>query len=395
MSDKFNSERVLPILDISHNPPNVDYNGNSLYVFFGFVGLLFGMVYALSWSSAEEKDISKQIRVKNLIWLCFPVVALFFTNISSSFSEKIDSSIKIEALSCYMVCVFISFIGTSCYMIYMIKKVVVNVISDKRKAISISSRIEIFYLQYGYDGIKKPLQDIEYEERKRVYEIIGKYGETIYQLRQAINYNSDPQYNENIKMLLISAISIVNLFSSESSGVIVRANYMVIEGVSSVPREKIWFLDEGRELDSYGGVLVLRTYEDKTSYDIVLPYENPANFNQEKEVLPGAPSCVFYRKYTAMEFMDGELVSHINEGVKAEVIEKIKGYFKDKKFQSVLSIPLICSDDEIIGVLNIESNMSDIVDKGEEVLDDIASAMEPLCSTLADMIQSKRISTNP
>lgn len=155
MSDKFNSERVLPILDISHNPPNVDYNGNSLYVFFGFVGLLFGMVYALSWSSAEEKDISKQIRVKNLIWLCFPVVALFFTNISSSFSEKIDSSIKIEALSCYMVCVFISFIGTSCYMIYMIKKVVVNVISDKRKAISISSRIEIFYLQYGYDGIKK------------------------------------------------------------------------------------------------------------------------------------------------------------------------------------------------------------------------------------------------
>ncbi|MFT8701444.1 MAG: hypothetical protein ABF802_10685 [Acetobacter orientalis] len=372
--------------NISHSASEI---GSSAYIFIIIIGIFLGIVYAISWSDTGEADLSKQTRVKNLLWVCGPAIVLIFGDVSKFTSLNMSGQDKLTMLSCYMLSVLVSFISVSILIVVSIKKIVSGKIRDKARGKSIYYQFIIEYIRNGYGRVEGFIGTLDQLERKSTYEIVGEYGDLLYVIMSKTNEVSGADEQNKTRMIhaILSSISSVTiLFSSGSQDIKIKTNYMLrLKNTENLKPQDVMFCD--RDLHEYGGFLELKYYDDNSSPKIILPFESKDSQDWDKKTLPGAPECMLTRHYALLSCGSEAAASKIKFGasVNNEIKEKIKIHFSDCPYQSLLCIPIISKDDEVVGVLNIESNLGEIVEKGEGVVQDIVMALEPFCSMLAQV----------
>lgn len=183
--------------------------------------------------------------------------------------------------------------------------------------------------------------------------------------------------------------NIVESFLGKPDGLKINASLMRDEPLGNWSQgsqlKDVQFASSTRNLDAYRCVLHLTVWATPPNDEphIALPVAKNADI-----LLFGAPKALVHGQ---MEYVTDtqnaavleELVSRQDDEVRAA----ITNYLQRKKddFVSFISVPLRCGDD-VLGVLNVQSNYPEILGHGESYRNDMDYCLLPLCSLLGILI---------
>ena len=162
-------------------------------------------------------------------------------------------------------------------------------------------------------------------------------------------------------------------------------NYLALRPYADVPptrREDLLFTfgDPGR----YGHVLALRRRhngvgEDPLGQPILIPVDQASS--GPDRLLPGAPQLVHGHEHVMIQ--PRRLV--FAPGIPAETRTRVNAFFRALTCQSVLSLRLVVGS-AVVGVLNIESSVPNMVGQGEAEVEAVLTIVKPFAAIVAYVV---------
>jgi hypothetical protein len=358
--------------------------GNDLLLFAGAIGVSMGSLFAISGftDAGKTDDLSKNQRVKNLAWLVGGAASVLLFNWKLLSPAEVTPAERATLMVTYALAAVIALF----VVILIIAASIFNTVRARAAARAIfqgkAGELVLEYIQYGYRYYRARLDKLDQEagQADDAAQSLAKLGEALATV-MATTALDRTQPNAAQRELFIDQVlaaieDTVKLFGSGVTDLKLRTNYMVKVSAASLAGTEPHFID--RPVEGYEGFLVIRRYRDGAAGAACLPLE-PAT--RAAWVLPGAPASVF-----------GRAACHMNLGklkfgarVPATVRRQVEGFFKGAAYVSVLSVPLLW-DRSVVGVVNVESNHVDVVNKGSDMIGRIGNALAPHCVILGELV---------
>lgn len=173
----------------------------------------------------------------------------------------------------------------------------------------------------------------------------------------------------------------------DKSGLQINANLMIqipVDGLSAGDIPGLLFVDPMRELKTYRSVLWLVQWASE-SHCVPNPLSLPID-KDKKRVLLGAPAAVESRTIQVIpDIRDEKRLAKMLAGQPPSVADELKQYFADRTtFRSFASIPLV-KDNEVIGVLNVQSNRPNIFGDTLDFKEQVSGLIDPLAVILSSI----------
>lgn len=358
---------------------------NRLNVLAGVIGLAFGALYAISGfaDAGKTDDLSKNQRVKNLLWLLGGAGAVLFGDWKLLSSTEIKPPDHVTLLACYLLGALLAAFGCIALISFLIA---LTIRARGIRRPQFRGRIwelVLEYMTYGYRYYRARLENLDKEtvadtEAAQSVSELGKAVATVMATTAFVRRLDEPKQREIfIDQVLKAMEDTVKLFAAGVADLRLQTNYMIRVSAADLRSDaKPLFVDE--PLTDYDGFLVVRRYRDGKSNPTCIPLETAARATR---VLPGAPMC--WADRTACHLNTRKL--NFNSGVPSPIKAQVKDFFKDAPYDSVLSVPLIL-ERNVVGVVNVESNRVDVVDKGADMVGRIGDALAPFCVILGDLV---------
>jgi hypothetical protein len=309
-----------------------------LRIFAGAIGLVLGVLYALSGfaDAGKTDDLSKNQRVKNLLWLLGGAGAVLLGDWSLLSPAEITPQERAALVSTYAFCAVSAAVGG----IVLIAVVIALTIRDRgtRKP-QFKGRVGelvLDYITYGYRYFRTQLENLDKEvsvsaDAAQSMSELGKAVATVMTTTALDRMLSDQRQRETfIDQVLDAMEQTVKLFASGVHNLELQTNYMVRVTAGDLGQVQPLFVDE--PLDNYDGFLILRRYRTGMKNLTCLPLETAA---RAKHVLPGAPTSV--AKQSSCQINPRKL--SFESAVPVPLQKQVKDFFRDANYASVLSVP--------------------------------------------------------
>lgn len=361
-----------------------------LIVIAGVVGVVLGLLFAVSGytDSGKTDDLSKNVRVKNFLWLIggvFAVILGDWSVLTSTMKEDVKGEMLLAYLGGAMVAALLGVLLIAISIAHTARtRARQNPGFGNR-----TSELVLEYIQYGYRYYRGQLERLDKEvaaadalaasqalSTPQSLQESGKLLATLIAVTSLAHDEEDPDVLERyIDQVLIGIEDTVKLFASNVKGLRLRTNYMVEIAEAQLDVDPMFV---SGQLNKYRGFLRLRRYRDRTVGPVCLPVEPPTRANR---VLPGAPACVFRQSACLINRRDLKFESGVPKTVQADV----RRFFNAQTYDSVLCVPVILGT-RVIGVVNVESSHIDVVGLGFDMVERIADALVPFCMVLGELV---------
>ncbi len=350
----------------------------------GVTGVLMGVLFGVSGfaDAGHTDDLSKNQRVKNLLWLVGGATGVLLVDWKLLSPGDISPLERAILVGCYVGCALIAALITVVLISVSIFLTVKRRATDKPFFRGRAGELVLEYISYGYRFYRTRLDKMDQEAAKTAdpAQSLGALGialATVMATTALDRVHPDAAHRETfIDQVLAAMEDTVKLFGAGLPDLELRTNYMV--RVSEGDLGAVVPIFASNPLGEYDGFLVLRRYRDGVAIAVGLPLERE---ERSTRLLPGAPTCVAQR--AACHLHPRKL--NFRSGVSGPIRSAVKDYFKDVPYVSVLSVPLIWNR-AVVGVVNIESNHIDVVDKGPDMIKRIGHALAPFCVVLGELV---------
>jgi hypothetical protein len=343
-----------------------------------------GFLYALSGfgDSGKSDDLSKNFRTKNLKWLAGGAASTFVLDWNILSAHSLTAEGRGELLAIYLLVAVVTLlmtIGTIAALIHL------NIQKRARSHALFRGRageLMMDYVHFGYRYYRTKLDQIEKDasEDSDVAKALSALGVGLSSVMAATALDrAEPRRvvrEKFIDEVLTSIESTVKLFADGQPDLELSTNYMARLAHDKLKDAVPLFVE--RPLAAYSGFLVLRRYRDGSGANVCIPLELDS---QSATLLPGAPMSVAECEATLLD----PRKLRFRDGVSTLVQEKVRDYFRDASYASVLSVPLIW-EREVVGVVNIESNQVDLVNRGPDMIRRIGQALGPYSVALGELV---------
>lgn len=343
-----------------------------------------GFLYAVSGFSDPGKvdDLSKNPRVKNLIWLLGGAATVFFADWKIMSGEAIDASLRGVLVSDYAEAA----LGTTALVLAIFSlSIYVSMLSAARRTPALAGRAGDLVLEYITSGFRA------YEARRNTLEAdagqelatadaLGAVGTAVSVLLTVTaleRHRPDQDLRDNIIDQGLAAIEdTVKLFGAGVADLGLQTNYMIRVTADRIAGAALLFAPG--DAQGYDSFLLLRRYRSRPAEPIALPI---AKSNESNRVLPGAPMAVLGGEACVLNAARLDFRADVPAATRAE----IKSFFERAGYKSVLSVPLVW-ERRVVGVVNVESNHIDLVGKGPDIIRKIGLALAPYCVILGELV---------
>lgn len=365
---------------------------SGLELVFALIGALMGGVLVLSsWKgSVKGTELKNDPRIKSLGW----AILGFFATLLGRWEKllEVDNLNRTRLLVSYALpLLIVAMLG----VVVIAGMIYVRAVPLMRRLSKPRSEALAFVLEYLHHGYQQYQQDWakaehEYakaEEQRRHDELrqsreLNAMAATLLAadilLVHQYRVNPAEELRASICRQILQHICLI--VQTYTGGQALNANVMVaIPTAKATPAdwEKTRFVYQERE--RYGHLLMLRDYAYPQGQEhFAVPVENPDRVPDWHEwVLLGAPLAFLRKQPLVVQTSDLDFARHVPPKIKQES----KAYFKDKGFKSFACL-VIPGDGGPRGILNVESHQEHIFEESEEVQNEIAMVLHPLCALL-------------
>ncbi len=166
----------------------------------------------------------------------------------------------------------------------------------------------------------------------------------------------------------------------------IMLNYLALRSYADLPEDRradllFTFGDPRR----YGYVLALRRRhngmeEEPLGRPILIPVDRASC--GPNELLPGAPQLVHGLEQVMIQPRRLSFAPGVPEAIRL----KVSVFFRALGCRSVLSLRLVAGS-AVVGVLNIESSQPNMIDEGDEVIEEVLTTVKPFAAILAYIVE--------
>lgn len=351
------------------------------------IGTVMGFLFATSGFADQGKsdDLSKNPRVKNLIWLIGAGGAVFLADWKIMSGGGVDPALRGQLVFAYVAAAVVLAVVTIAFISAIIYLSVRAAARHNPALRDYAGELVVQYVSFGLRAYRTLRAEFEIKagESLSAAEALRTSGSTLSILFAAVALDrkqSDHRLRDQFIDQTLEAIEdTVKLFAPKGADLQLQTNYMV-----RVPQDGLNGLAPHfapDPLDSYEAFLILRRYRQGGNPPVALPICKP---QPPRSQLPGAPMAVVTQRACLLNTAKVTF----KPGVPAKVQKDIRAFFRDVHYASVLSLPIIW-DREVIGVVNIESDQVDLVGRGADMVARIGSALAPYSVVLGELVSRR------
>ncbi len=356
------------------------------------IGLAVGIFYGFDgWRGSLEKvELKDSPRFRNFRYAAAVAVTTFIADL-----KVLDPNIqKLRLLAFYLasflVSAFLTVFGWALYI--AVTCLFIKRADPANSALSTLKHVGN-YLLYGHKHHIEKLElslhsNKESEIRRLRRDFLPSYASQLsHSLGAIYHYRAQPAPEARklvARNILKTICAVVQGYRGKHNDIEIDANYMVAYDKSSAPRSlplRFAWGEKGR----YKHFLALETYaDDMRTKTFALPVEDESDPQAAKRVLPGAPRAFFN---DAWEIIDSTARISYPEATDKAVLKDMKDYFRQSRFKSFASLPIIGKGGKKLGIVNIDSNQEFVFGKTEDEKNEIASLVYPFCLLLGLIIE--------
>lgn len=365
---------------------------NSPEVIFAVLGAVVGVLFILDgWrGSAKPVNFLQQPRVRAFLYMFGGFVASAISSLTRA--GAVLPGDRSRVIEMYLLW-FVTVGGCTLLLVSLVLLLQMAFTAyGRRHALSRSADLPALpildYVHYGYSQFlarrDAELNRHDASEAARYREYLETYSQGLAVAFQQVNHlRKTREGSSPVAVLILSAIKTVMEDFLEIPKT--NVNYMRAYAAGECPetirkRVRFAFGDHAR----YSHYLCLVEYAKQHGKEVfALPVESAQSPLARSGLLQGAP--VAFQLNKPVYIRDTARIEY-PKGIPAKMVAELKEYFRDKPFQSFLSIPILGAGGFPVGVLNIDSDHKYAFGRRDDQLEYIAAIISPLSGLLGAII---------
>lgn len=355
---------------------------------FLFIGIIMGLLYVvIPVRDAGDGDFSKSPRVRNLLFLGTPIIAMFgvWEKARISFDRTEAFTYYVAGVAPTIVILFVVFST----FIYFDRR------RKRRQHRETFSDLHFFWWVWMFlinparynrevirdrDAVVQHRKDLETGQVGRLASASDALGLLIKNVGSA----TDDKRRQLTDDLLEAIKSVAILTTRTPERVRLEANYMALVPIGQATGPEVASVKfEWPPKDRWTHLLVLRRYPGRmpsVPFALAIDANSPID-----EVLLGAPDAYAREQPIYVETRRLEFARRIPRGIQTAV----RRHFGSATSATFVSIPIVHGTGTI-GMVNIESNLPYLLGESDAVLNMALDCVAPYCSLLGQLLAQRR-----